>query len=201
MASRRSLRSSSGFTLLELLVVVAVLGVISGVAVFGVGQLTGNAQDAACDIEARTITVAQEAHRVTTGAYGDLDALVDSELLSERPELHDVGLVAGGWQLVPLGACADVLAAGVEDGPDDDPAGGVEDLGDPVADESDCSAGQIDLNHAPPAALTAIIHIGVVRAAQIPSLRPFDSVEDLVRVNGIGPARLADILAQGVACV
>jgi len=103
-----------GFTLLELLVTVAILGVLSGVAVFGVGALTNNAEGAACDIEARTITVAQEAHRVTTGAYADLDGLVGAGLLSERPDLHEVQLVPGGWQLVGQGACAagaDELAA------------------------------------------------------------------------------------------
>ena len=46
-----------------------------------------------------------------------------------------------------------------------------------------------------------IVHIGPARAAQIVSLRPFSSVDDLIRVKGIGPQRLADIKAQGIACV
>ena len=32
-------------------------------------------------------------------------------------------------------------------------------------------------------------------------IRPFTSVDDLIRINGIGPFRLADIKAQGLACV
>jgi hypothetical protein len=32
-------------------------------------------------------------------------------------------------------------------------------------------------------------------------IRPFSSVSAMDRINGIGPARLADIKAQGVACV
>jgi len=31
--------------------------------------------------------------------------------------------------------------------------------------------------------------------------RPFISLDDLVRIDGIGPSRLADIKAQGVACI
>ena len=46
-----------------------------------------------------------------------------------------------------------------------------------------------------------IIHIGPLRAAQMVGLRPFASVEDLARIKGIGPSRLADIIEQGLACV
>lgn len=104
----------AGFTLLELLVTVAILGIVSGVAVFGIGRLTGDAERAACDVEARTITVAQEAHRVQFGDYADLEGLVHAGLLSERPVLYSVQLLPGGWQLVGQGACAggaDELAA------------------------------------------------------------------------------------------
>ena len=46
-----------------------------------------------------------------------------------------------------------------------------------------------------------IIHFGPVRAAEAVQLRPFSSLDDLVRINGIGPSRLADIKAEGLACV
>jgi competence protein ComEC len=52
--------------------------------------------------------------------------------------------------------------------------------------------------------LERIIHIGAVRAQEIILLRRvqrFRSVNDLMRVNGIGPARLSDIIAEGKACV
>ena len=121
MGPSRHESGQRGFTLLELLVTVAILGVLSGVAVFGVGALTNNAQGAVCDIEARTIAVAQEAHKARSGAYADLDAILGAGLLSERPELHDVQLVPGGWQLVALGACAGgaVGLAGVGQGASD----------------------------------------------------------------------------------
>jgi competence protein ComEC len=45
-----------------------------------------------------------------------------------------------------------------------------------------------------------IIHIGPERAQQLFQLRPFRSVSSMVRIDGIGPARLRDIIDQGVAC-
>jgi hypothetical protein len=59
----------------------------------------------------------------------------------------------------------------------------------------------VNVNTASPQELQRIIHIGSDRAAEIIRLRPFSSVDDLQRVTGIGPARLADIKAQGLACV
>jgi competence ComEA-like helix-hairpin-helix protein len=62
----------------------------------------------------------------------------------------------------------------------------------------------IDINTAGLAELQQIIHIGPVRAQEILALRQvqrFRSVNDLTRVNGIGAARLQDIIAEGRACV
>jgi competence protein ComEC len=63
-----------------------------------------------------------------------------------------------------------------------------------------CAPDQVDVNRASEDELQRIIHIGPDRAQQIPGLRPFGSVRQLDRIAGIGPARLDDILAQGVAC-
>ena len=59
----------------------------------------------------------------------------------------------------------------------------------------------IDINEAPPAQLAQIIHVDEARAREIVARRPFESVADLARVRGIAKARLADIVAQGLACV
>jgi competence protein ComEC len=64
-----------------------------------------------------------------------------------------------------------------------------------------CAPGQVDINAAGFEDLQLIIHIGPDRAGQIPGLRPFSSVGSMDRISGIGPARLADITSQGVACV
>ncbi len=62
----------------------------------------------------------------------------------------------------------------------------------------------IDINSASFEELQEIVHIGPASAGEIIELRrqqPFRSLDDLQRVSGIGPARLADIKEQGLACV
>ena len=57
----------------------------------------------------------------------------------------------------------------------------------------------VDINTATAGELEKIIHIGPERAAQIIRLRPFESVDDLIRVDGIGSGRLKDIKRQNIA--
>jgi len=59
----------------------------------------------------------------------------------------------------------------------------------------------VNINTASIADLQLIIHIGPDRAQQIIDLRPFDSLDGLLQVSGIGPARLQDIKDQGIAYV
>ncbi|WP_440895044.1 MBL fold metallo-hydrolase [Amphibacillus sp. Q70] len=65
----------------------------------------------------------------------------------------------------------------------------------------DQKSGCIDINSASVDELMGIIHIGEVRANDIVDLRPFESVEALIKVDGIGEARLADIISEQKACV
>lgn len=59
----------------------------------------------------------------------------------------------------------------------------------------------ININTASLQELQEIVHIGPARAQELIDLRPFNSVDDLTRIKGIGKARLDDIKAQGRACV
>lgn len=59
----------------------------------------------------------------------------------------------------------------------------------------------IDINQASIEEVQNIIHIGPERAQLLIDLRPFDSVDDLDRIKGIGPARITDIQDEGAACV
>ncbi|MEH7493217.1 MBL fold metallo-hydrolase [Neobacillus niacini] len=58
----------------------------------------------------------------------------------------------------------------------------------------------IDINTASFEQVQEIMHIGPARAQDLINLRPFSSVDDLGRIKGIGPARIADIKSQGLAC-
>jgi len=71
----------------------------------------------------------------------------------------------------------------------------------PIPTVTGCNEGQVDLNSASIEELDLIIHISAARATGIVELRPFSSLDGLLNVSGIGPSRLADIKAQGVACI
>jgi general secretion pathway protein G len=53
---------SSGFTLVELLIVVVILGILAGVVVFGAGRLADDASDRACATERDQLRTAVEAY-------------------------------------------------------------------------------------------------------------------------------------------
>jgi len=63
------------------------------------------------------------------------------------------------------------------------------------------AATQIDINTASLKDLVKIIHIGEVRALELVSLRPFSSLDDLIKIKGISEARIQDIKKQGLAWV
>jgi len=71
----------------------------------------------------------------------------------------------------------------------------------PVQPSSNCQPGQVDINTAPEEQLMTIIHIGAERVSALMSLRPYSSIEGLDSISGIGDVRMAEIRAQGIACV
>jgi general secretion pathway protein G len=58
-----------GFTLVELLVVIVILGILAAVVVFAVGGSTDKAQTSACKAERSAVETAVEAYRASTGSY------------------------------------------------------------------------------------------------------------------------------------
>jgi prepilin-type N-terminal cleavage/methylation domain-containing protein len=71
--SRRDLKNKNliqqGFTLVELLVVIVILGVLAAVVVFAVGGITNTSKKSACTIEVRTINTATQAFYAQQNRY------------------------------------------------------------------------------------------------------------------------------------
>jgi general secretion pathway protein G len=99
-------RPARGFTLVELLVVITVLGVLAAVVVFAVSGITDKGQSSACATDSRTMRNSEEAYFARNGAYASEAQLVSGGLLQTQSALHDVTLSGGSYFVTSAGACA-----------------------------------------------------------------------------------------------
>ena len=84
-----------GFTLVELLIVIVILGILATVTVFAVRGITTQGQENACDVEARTLSTAIEAYyAVNLGDPGAVGVLVPA-FLTELPDPAKFAFVVG----------------------------------------------------------------------------------------------------------
>lgn len=60
-------KQDKGFTLVELLIVIVILGILATVTVFAVRGITARSQTNACDVEQRALETAVEAYYVDRG--------------------------------------------------------------------------------------------------------------------------------------
>jgi prepilin-type N-terminal cleavage/methylation domain-containing protein len=82
----RALRKNeSGFTLTELLIVIVILGILTGVVIVAVGAFDDRGQEAACKSDKKSTEVAVEAYRAKTGAYPPNLAVLQPNYLRELP--------------------------------------------------------------------------------------------------------------------
>jgi len=68
-------------------------------------------------------------------------------------------------------------------------------------DKKETSNNCIDINSAEESEVQGIIHIGPERATELINERPYEKVEDLGKIDGIGESRIKDIIKEGKACV
>ena len=64
-----------------------------------------------------------------------------------------------------------------------------------------CENRQIDINTASQEELEELYLVGPVKAQSIIDSRPFDSIDELIEIYGIGEKTLEGIIEQGLACV
>ena len=94
-------RHDSGFTLVELLIVIVVLGVLSSVSVFAVRGITSRGEIEGCSADLDVLIKAQESHETLFGGYADAPTLVAAGLLASESVRYDVAADADGYTLTP----------------------------------------------------------------------------------------------------
>ena len=83
-----------GFTLVEMLVVIAILGILAGVAVFALGGTAARSTEAACETDVRTVQAAVDAYAATNeGTYpADVSTLEKTGYLRSAPSSDEYTL-------------------------------------------------------------------------------------------------------------
>jgi len=100
-------KQDKGFTLVELLIVIVILGILATVTVFAVTGITTRGKDSACKSDMKVIQVAEEANNANTGSYDTLANLKANGLIHAIPTNFTVTVGAG------VGAAASYTVDGV----------------------------------------------------------------------------------------
>jgi prepilin-type N-terminal cleavage/methylation domain-containing protein len=102
-----------GFTLVELLIVIVILGILATVTVFAVRGITDKGQENACAVEARTLDTAIEAYYAQNQADPATVAVLTPAYLKDAPDVAKftfVAAVAGppavSASFTAIGVCA-----------------------------------------------------------------------------------------------
>lgn len=97
-----------GFTLVELLVVIVILGILAGVVVFAVSGISDRGTTSACATDKRTIETAIEAYRAnnTANATPNMALLVSSGLLGAASGYHTLAYSGTTPVLTAISSCA-----------------------------------------------------------------------------------------------
>ncbi len=104
--------AQKGFTLVELLVVISILGILAAVVVFAVGGISDRGQTSACKEDGRTLRTAVEVYRAQNGGttVPTMANLTSGGLLSQASTLYTISYSGTTLTLTGVGACAGIAA-------------------------------------------------------------------------------------------
>jgi Tfp pilus assembly protein PilE len=87
-------RRGGSFSVVEFLVVVAIVGLLAGIMAFSVAGFGRESQTSACESDTRSLRSAEEANYAQVGSYDTEPVLVSHGMLSHVSAWHGVRVVA-----------------------------------------------------------------------------------------------------------
>ena len=100
-------KQDKGFTLVELLIVIVILGILATVTVFAVRGITDRGQQNACDVEERTVQTAIEAFYAENQSDATVIGDLVPEYLKDDPTATmSIDFTASPPSVTPVGVCA-----------------------------------------------------------------------------------------------
>jgi general secretion pathway protein G len=96
-----------GFTLVELLVVIVILGILAAVVVFAVQGINDKGQTSACKADKAALSAAEERYYVDNQTYAtEAQLAANGKYIHEVSTLHDISGVSGtGYTIDPVSPC------------------------------------------------------------------------------------------------